>query len=318
MITIERYTPDAKREWDDFTATSRNATFLHRRDYMDYHSDRFTDCSLMARDDRGRLMAVMPACLLDDGLTLSSHAGLTWAGWLLPPRRCDALDMLDIFAALTDWCRAHGIRQLIYKASPTIYHRRPAEEDIYALYRAGAVIDRVLISSAIDLADPLPMDQGSRQRARRALNTPDIIIGPSDRWADFWAVLDTLLADRYDARPVHSLAEITLLQSRVPDNIRLYTATDRVTDELLGGIVVYADSQAVHSQYTAASPRGKALSVVPGIYARIIEDYSGRARWLDLGTSNEDGGRAVNAGLLRQKCSYGARGIAYNTFVLKI
>lgn len=316
MITIERYTPERQREWDEFTATSRNATFLHRRGYMDYHSDRFADCSLMARDERGRLLAVLPACLLDDGLTLSSHAGLTWAGWLLPPRRCDALDMLDIMGVLTEWCRSEGVKQLIYKASPTIYHRRPAEEDRYALYRAGAVTDRVLISSAIDLTDPLPMDQGSRQRARRALASPDIIIGPSDRMADFWSVLEGLLADRYDARPVHTLAEISLLQSRFPDNIRLYTATDRTSGEILGGIVVYADSQVVHSQYTAASPRGKELSVVPGIYARIIEDYTGRSRWLDLGTSNEDGGLSVNAGLLRQKCSYGARGVAYTTYKL--
>ena len=36
-------------------ALSKNATFLHYRDYMDYHSDRFHDFSLMAFDG-GRLL----------------------------------------------------------------------------------------------------------------------------------------------------------------------------------------------------------------------------------------------------------------------
>ena len=45
---IERYTPDRKSLWDDLTDASRNATFLLRRDYMDYHADRFADCSLIA------------------------------------------------------------------------------------------------------------------------------------------------------------------------------------------------------------------------------------------------------------------------------
>ena len=58
MITIRRYTSIDKPLWDGFVALSKNATFLHYRDYMDYHSDRFHDFSLMAFDG-GRLLAGM-------------------------------------------------------------------------------------------------------------------------------------------------------------------------------------------------------------------------------------------------------------------
>ena len=48
MIEIRRYSDTDKPIWDDFVKRSKNATFLHLRDYMDYHADRFADFSLMA------------------------------------------------------------------------------------------------------------------------------------------------------------------------------------------------------------------------------------------------------------------------------
>ena len=54
MISIEAYTPALKgATWDELVQASRNGVFLHLRDYMDYHSDRFTDASLIARDAKG-------------------------------------------------------------------------------------------------------------------------------------------------------------------------------------------------------------------------------------------------------------------------
>ena len=47
MFDIVRYTADKEAEWNAFVAQSKNGTFLFDRGYMDYHSDRFTDHSLM-------------------------------------------------------------------------------------------------------------------------------------------------------------------------------------------------------------------------------------------------------------------------------
>ena len=60
MFEIERYTPAKKDEWDQFVRQSKNGTFLFLRDYMDYHSDRFADFSLVARDGE-KIIAVLPA-----------------------------------------------------------------------------------------------------------------------------------------------------------------------------------------------------------------------------------------------------------------
>lgn len=314
MITIEPYNAAMAAEWDAFVAESRNATFLLRRGYMDYHSDRFSDFSLVARDARDHIIALLPACR--EGSTVWSHRGLTYGGWIVPSRRCDVLDMLDVWSAMEDYLRAIGVDTLVYKPVPHIYHTRPAEEDLYALFRSGAVLTSSLASSIIDLDNPIAFDQGTRQRARKVLAS-DISFGPSTDWDGYWAVLTALLRDRYDASPVHTCDEIKMLAARFPDNIRLYTAT--LGDEILGGIVLYVTPAVAHSQYAAASPRGKELSVLHGLYQRLIEEYSGRVRYFDFGTSADaDAPRGLNEGLVRQKCSYGGRTILYNTYTLHL
>ena len=54
MFEIRRYTADRADEWNLFVAASKNGTFLFDRRFMDYHSDRFRDHSLMVYRD-GRL-----------------------------------------------------------------------------------------------------------------------------------------------------------------------------------------------------------------------------------------------------------------------
>ena len=61
-FSVERYTASRKLEWDTFVSAAKNATFLFSRDYMDYHSDRFADHSLMIFNDQA-LVAVLPANL---------------------------------------------------------------------------------------------------------------------------------------------------------------------------------------------------------------------------------------------------------------
>lgn len=78
MFEIVRYTAQRADEWNRFVAASKNGTFLFDRRFMDYHSDRFSDYSLMVYL-KGRLYALLPANA--DGQTLVSHGGLTYGGW---------------------------------------------------------------------------------------------------------------------------------------------------------------------------------------------------------------------------------------------
>lgn len=313
MIEITKYAPSMQPAWDRLVELSRNGTFLHLRHYMDYHSDRFDDCSLLA-SDRGRVVALLPANR--EGDTLWSHRGLTYGGWILPARHMDGTVMLEVMSRACEWMEANGLRHLVYTPVPHIYHRYPAEEDLYALISRGARLAECNLSTVVDLNAPLPIDRGNKAGMNRAMRA-GVQVGPSDDWQGYWQVLQQVLEARYGARPVHSLAEMLMLHDRFPSNIGLYTAT--LEGDTLAGIVTYATHTVLRCQYIASTERGRELSALALLSARLRQDAvaSGR-RWLDYGTSNRDHGRYLNEGLVQQKSRLGGRGIVFNTYQLDL
>ncbi|MGM9804167.1 MAG: GNAT family N-acetyltransferase [Muribaculaceae bacterium] len=313
MISIKRYTANSKDEWDRFVSDAKNSSFLHLRDYMDYHSQRFDDCSLMAYDQSGRLVSVLPANRV--GNVLYSHQGLTYGGWIMPLLHFNVTTMLQVMDAAVEWLRAQGVSEWHYKPMPHIYHSYPAEEDLYALFRHGAQLTASNVSTTIDLENMLHFNTGAKSSVSVARRS-GVTVAESNNLADYWKVLESLLDSRYDAAPVHSLAEMQQLAAAFPNNIRLFTAT--LGSELLGGVLFYYVGKVVHSQYTAATPQGWQLRVIPAIYHHVIANECHGMRYLDFGTSNEDSGRRLNEGLVLQKCGMGGRAIVYNSYKIDL
>ena len=313
MTEIIRYDASMAARWDEFARMSRNGTMLHQRGYMDYHSDRFKDCSLVALHE-GRLCALLPACI--EGDTLWSHRGLTYGGWLVPLKHFDATVMVEVMDAACQWMSGNGIKRLVYKPVPHIYHRYPCEEDLYALFRHQAILIETNISTTIDLSCPLPLDRGNKSGANAARKA-GIQVGPSEDWEGYWRLLSSLLDERYSTRPVHTLDEMRLLHSRFPDGIRLYAAT--LDGEMLAGVVMYLSQPVAHCQYIGASPQGKDSKALTLLFDYLIgEAKASGYRYFDFGISNEDHGRYLNEGLVRQKSRLGGRGIVYNTFEINL
>ena len=313
MTEIIKYDASMTARWDEFARLSRNGTLLHQRGYMDYHSDRFKDCSLIAMRE-GKLCALLPACV--DGDTLWSHRGLTYGGWLVPLKHFDATVMVEVMDAACQWMTGNGIKRLVYKPVPHIYHRYPCEEDLYALFRHQAKLIETNISTTIDLTCPLPLDRGNKSGANAARKA-GINVGPSEDWEGYWRLLSSLLDERYGTRPVHTLDEMRLLHSRFPDGIRLYTAA--LDGEMLAGVVMYLSQPVAHCQYIGASPQGKDSKALTLLFDYLIgEAKASGYRYFDFGISNEDHGRYLNEGLVRQKSRLGGRGIVYNTFEINL
>lgn len=313
MVEIIRYDATMAAQWNEMARQCRNSTFQHQRGYMDYHSDRFTDCSLIALHN-GKPRALLPANV--DGDTLWSHRGLTFGSWLVPLKHFDVTVMIEVMDATVAWMKDNGLKRLVYKAVPHIYHRYPCEEDLYALFRHHASLIETNISTTIDLSCPLPLDRGNKSGANAARKA-GITVGPSEDWQQYWHLLSSLLDERYDTRPVHTLDEILLLQSRFPDDIRLYTAT--LDGELLAGVVMYLSAPVAHCQYIGASPRGKDSKALTLLFDYLIQESTRLGyRYFDFGISNEDHGRYLNEGLVRQKSRLGGRGIVYNTFEITL
>lgn len=312
MFEIIRYSSDRKAEWDDFINRSKNGTFLFRRDYMDYHSDRFSDHSLMFYF-KGRLYAVLPATVV--GGTLYSHQGLTYGG-LVMGRDAKAAQVCALFGELNGYLRAHGIRKVVYKAVPWIYSRYASEEDLYAIVNVcGARLAARDISSTVFLDDRIRFSELRRRCLKKALRT-GVTVMRSDDVAAFWQILDNNLESKYGVAPVHSLEELQLLMRRFPDNIRLYMSY--LGDEPLGGTVVYLNGGTVHTQYISASPEGKRLGALDALFGELICNVYSGYRYFDFGRSTERGGAYLNEALIFQKEGFGGRGVCYDTYEWEI
>ena len=308
MFEIRRYTPEHVDEWNQFVAESKNGVFLFDRRYMDYHSDRFCDHSLMFYLD-GRLLAVLPAH--QSGDTLCSHNGLTYGG-LVMSNRLTVVQTMHLFREMNEYLRSQGIRHVSYKAIPWIYHRLSAEEDLYALYHEchARIVARDFATN-IYLSAGLRWERVRRRGIVRARNA-GVVVERSNHYEAFWQVLADNLMNKYGVKPVHSLQEIELLHGRFPQNIQLYQAVRE--GKVLGGVVLYISSQVVHAQYSSASPEGKKLGVIDLLYDQIFKDYRDYP-YFDFGRSTEHpDGSGLNENLVFQKEGYGGRGLCYDIY----
>jgi hypothetical protein len=309
-IRIERYRAQDAGLWNGFIPTARNGHFMFDRSYMDYHADRFADHSLIAWEG-DKVAALMPANERDAALI--SHGGLTFGGLVTGPRMSAGTTMA-ILRAVRDYLKQHGLQYLFYKAIPHIYHRVPAEEDLYALTALGARHVRRDLSSAIDLQNPLPLAKGRKWSAAKA-RREQVVVQRSADLETFQGIVKEQLQARHSLTPTHTAAEIALLASRFPNNIKLFAAEHG--GAMLGGILMYETERVAHAQYIGATEAGRALSCVDAIMAHLLtREYAGRPGYFDFGISTEDDGRYLNLGLVLNKETYGARGIVHDFYRL--
>ena len=307
MFEIKKYSPADRTTWDQFVKTSKNGTFLFERAYMDYHSDRFTDFSLLIFR-KGRLYALLPANRVAD--TLHSHQGLTYGGFVMNDR-ATVSDVLEMFGAVNLFLRQNGFSKVVYKAIPYIYDRIPAQEDLYALFRAGATQIAGNISSAIYSEDRLKFTE-SRKSGLRKARAAGLRVTESDDLATFWNILSTNLEDKYSVKPVHTLAEISLLKSRFPKHIKLYLCLHE--DTPLGGTLVYETGRVVHTQYISANLAGKNSGALDLLFDYLINKKYADIPIFDFGQSTENSGYILNENLIFQKEGFGGRGVMYNVY----
>lgn len=308
-MSIQQYSPDRANEWNAFLAQSKNGTFLFDRRYMDYHADRFHDCSLMVYDRKGRLFALLPANRV--GETVYSHQGLTYGGLVLSPK-ATAVDICDAMTAICDYLHSQGTAKVVYKPLPWIYSAIPSDEPLYALNEVchAQLVSRD-ITSVVNLNQQLPFSELRRRGVRKAANH-GVRVAYSDDFAMFWDVLSDNLRSKYDARPVHTLEEITLLQSRFPKNIRLFAVFEE--KEMVAGTVLFITPRVVKTQYISASQRGKEIGALDLLFWHLLSNPPQTQVYLDFGTSALDHSNELRRPLIFQKEGFGARAVCYDTY----
>lgn len=303
MINIKVYNKEYKEIWNEFNRKSKNSIFMFDRNYMDYHSDRFVDNSLMFYDDN-MLIALLPMNIKDG--VLYSHGGLTYGGFIVDNNMKQHI-MNDCFIELCKYAKTNNITEIIYKVIPYIYHKQPSEEDRYTLYINNAKLISVDASTYINLKTPLKMTKGRKAQISRA-KRENVEVRELSSLNDYLAFIDLenyVLLRKHNTKAVHTGEELKLLHDKFSDNIHLFCAF--INEQLIAGTVIYEYDEVIHTQYMAANELARKIGALDLIINVLIEKYKDNKKWIDFGISTEHNNNLLNEGLISQKESFGGR-----------
>lgn len=313
MIEMRIYDPIYQPEWDNVVSSADNGHFMFKRDFMEYHADRFKDLSFLVCY-KDNIIGVIPGNLDDN--RWYSHQGLTFGGLLLNHKYNKISIAQQALQALITTLKQHGISEVIYKFIPHIYHQRPCDADLYILSKYERLEDWLEVSSTVNLFN-LSKFSELRIRGKNKANKNGITYGQNENWSDFWSILSERLASKYAKKPVHALHEITMLKSKFTENIKLFTAQD--ADKIYSGVVIFETANVVHCQYICASDEGMANNSLDGLFAFLIDFYHSKNKhYFNFGISTENAGKTLNENLIQFKEGFGAKPMIHCTYKLSL
>jgi len=312
-MKIDKYNSNYKNQWDEFIKTSKNSHFFFQRDYMEYHSDRFDDYSLIIFDKNEKIIALLPANKKEG--VLFSHQGLTFGGFIINDKM-KSETMLEIFNILINHLKENNIKKLVYKCIPYIYHINPSEEDKYALFKNNANLIRRDITTTINLKEKIKYQEQRKRSIKKAIKE-NIFFEESTSYHEYWEILEDTLKFQHDAKPVHTIDEIKRLILLFPNNIKLFVAKNN-NHKILAGTLIYENKNIVHTQYLANSQEGRTKGALDFVIDNLINNIYKDKNYFDFGISNENNGQYLNTGLIAQKEGFGARAVAHDFYELEI
>ena len=301
--------------WNDLIENSDCPHFMFNRDFMDYHSDRFQDYSLLVKKDES-VIACMPANILDD--VLYSHQGLSFGGLLINKKYNRAINVKDIIRTIIEFAYQHGVSKLIYKFVPSIYHLRPSCADYYAL-RLYSVCNEVChLSSTLVLLNELRLNSLRKRNIKKAIRNNLCTIIDSHRWDDYWEILKNRLLDKHNTYPVHTINEIKSLNKKFPEKLKLSVVIDD-SSEVVAGIVMFESCRVAHAQYIAIASSSEKMGALDILFSELLNYYrENYFMYFDFGISTEDDGGYLNEGLCSFKEGFGATSTLTHTFEVDI
>lgn len=307
-FNVIKYQPEYKQQWDDFVRTAKNATFLFYRDFMEYHSYRFEDFSLMVFKEN-KLIALIPAN--STGNSLYSHQGLTYGGLVLASK-VKLEQSLQIFREVLKFLNNNGVETLEIKTLPHIYPDFPSEEINYLMFLTEARFTRRDVLSVVDLKSPFKISNGRMEGVKRGKKN-NLLVKEVNHFNEFWnEILIPILAEKHEAKPVHSLEEIELLHQRFPNNIRQFNVY--YNNKIVAGTTIFETNKVAHCQYIAAGNDKNQLGSLDFLHYNLIKEIFKNKKYFDFGISNENQGRNLNQGLSFWKEGFGASSVVQDFY----
>lgn len=295
--TVKLYEKNDFQVWNAFISSAKNATFLFHRDFMEYHSDRFQDYSMMVFEE-GKLVSVIPANKVEN--TVFSHQGLTYGGFVFG-ESLSIDEINNIVTVVLEFLKNNEVVEFVIKEIISIYNGLGDFTSILKLN--GFEVFTSKTNLAVDFKSDFKISKSKLKHFKR-ISSIGLKIKKEDDLSAFWnLVLIPRLQQKFNSKPVHSIDEITFLKEKFANNIFQYNVY--LEDEILAGITIFKTDKVVKSQYGAITESGEKYRALDYLYINLINEYSNKFDFFDMGTVDDDSELRYNVGLLNQKKELG-------------
>ena len=306
--SIVEYSSIYKNDWDKFVEIGEINSFLFKRDFIEYHKNRFIDNSLIIYLDE-KIIAIFPANL-DENKSINSHLGLSYGGILFEPKTT-LEKRKQVFFVVLKYLYERKINEINLKQIPLFFL-----DQIYNT-KILEIIDAKLIRSDIHSYIPkLSYCKPNNDRFKyiRKASRKNFKIVQSNHFDIFWdKLLIPNLKNRHNVSPVHSIEEIILLSKNFPENI-IFTGCYQ-NDILRAGNVIFLNDDIAHTQYISGDENRKDGSLDFLMHQTILK--FNKTKKFSFGSSSEKNGTKVNKGLLYWKDSFKSLRSSQNFYNIK-
>ena len=275
---------------------------------MEYHSDRFDDYSLIILENQNWI-AILPGNRV--GTDFFSHQGLSYGG-LLYNEKQKLSTIITVFQKVLLFLNENNIANFHVKIIPSIYPVFPSDEFLYILFLAEAKLVRRDSLSVIDLSKKNTISSGRLEGVKKG-EKYNLVIKEVSQFDDFWnEILIPNLNQKHQAKPVHTLDEISKLKRLFPENIRQFNVYHNET--IVAGTTIFETQNVAHAQYISGNESKSENGSLDFLYHNLITIIFKNKKYFDFGTSNENQSKKLNAGLSFWKESFGASTITQDFY----
>ena len=310
MLQVRKYNQNFKSRWNEFNKLARNGNFLFDRNYMDYHSDRFMDHSILLLDEKERIVACFPANEVEE--RIFSHQGLTYGG--LIQKKDQKIEVtLTLWDCILKYYKNLGYNEIIYKHFPSFLNDGLIQDTDYAMFLLKATLFRRDTAFVIEYKHQQKIASNYIREAKHA-KKEGFYTEFSDDLSEFWGViLEPNLKSKFGVKPVHDLKEIQLLKNKFSNEIKFFGVYN-AEDELVGGTLLYDFNSVRHCQYISSTSEARSSGALNLLFIDLINHSKDSFEYFDFGIANENDGKILNKGLASWKQRMGGRAMCHDFY----
>lgn len=323
-INIIKYNIQYKNDWEKFIKDSVNGTFLHSREFLEYHQkDKFEDYSLMFYKNE-KLIAICPACkiIIDNEICFYSHKGSTFGGIIINSEYYNAEAIVELLNDIENYLIANFFNKICFRQTSELFSKINYNILDYLFYYKGYHEQKEL-SLFVDLVDCNDNIYNNLKQGKRTNINNCIRIGMNfekfdseNRIEEFYNLLKFNLL-KHNTSPVHSLNEILdLKRNRLINEIEFFGIF--LDGKMLAGamIFIFNETMIAHTQYLAAGNDYLNYSPMSYLYYNILVEMKQRNfKKVSWGIVTEECGTKINFGLLKSKEAFGSTFTINKTYI---